>query len=129
MDGLDERKLVFDVLVLAGRGWTEWRAQIASFELDGSDESRLGVGCTVVGTDLMSVPLVLSLYLALSSLLIAPDIFMACPRPYMAVLNALAWHHTAIFSQTPPKPSHDQSKSFLDLTSQDNYFRTLLKLN
>ncbi|WZZ27518.1 hypothetical protein YC2023_010919 [Brassica napus] len=37
----DERKLVFDVLVLAGRGWTEWRAQIASFELDGSDESRL----------------------------------------------------------------------------------------
>ncbi|KAF3516503.1 hypothetical protein DY000_02059340, partial [Brassica cretica] len=41
LDEMDERKLVFDVLVLAGRGWTEWRAQIASFELDGSDESRL----------------------------------------------------------------------------------------
>ncbi|KAF3510644.1 hypothetical protein F2Q69_00002677 [Brassica cretica] len=82
-----------------------------------------GVGCTVDGTDLLSVPL------ALSSLLVAPYIFMVCPRPYMAVLKALALHYTAIFSQTPPKPSHDQSKSFLDLTSQDNYFRTLLKLD
>ena len=47
----------------------------------------------------------------------------------MAVLNALSLHHTSIFSLTPPKPPHDQSKSFLDLTSQDNYFRTLLKLD
>ena len=46
----------------------------------------------------------------------------------MAVL-ALSLHHTSIFSLTPPKPSHDQSKSFLDLTSQDNYFRPPLKLD
>ncbi|WZZ50929.1 hypothetical protein YC2023_051036 [Brassica napus] len=44
-----------------------------------------------------------------------------CSRPNFALLP--------IFSQTSPKPSHDQSKSFLDLTSQDNYFRTLLKLD
>ncbi|KAG5388516.1 hypothetical protein IGI04_030057 [Brassica rapa subsp. trilocularis] len=35
----------------------------------------------------------------------------------------------AIFSLTPPNTSHDQSKSLLDLTSQDRYFRTLLKLD
>ncbi|KAF2569556.1 hypothetical protein F2Q68_00025515 [Brassica cretica] len=36
---------------------------------------------------------------------------------------------SAIFSQTPPKPSQDQSKSILDLTSQDRNFRALLKLD
>ncbi|KAG5373994.1 hypothetical protein IGI04_042690 [Brassica rapa subsp. trilocularis] len=50
-------------------------------------------------------------------------------RRTMAVPNALSLHHTSIFSLTPPKPPHDQSKSFLDLTSQDNSFRTLLKLD
>ncbi|KAG5373837.1 hypothetical protein IGI04_040409 [Brassica rapa subsp. trilocularis] len=85
--------------------------------------------CTVDGTDLLSVPLALSLYIALSSFLVAPDIFMAHPRLYKAVLNALSLHQPSIFSLTPPQPSHDQSKSFLDLTSQDNSFRTLLKLD
>ncbi|KAL0661278.1 hypothetical protein Bca4012_098115 [Brassica carinata] len=35
----------------------------------------------------------------------------------------------AIFSLTPPNSSHDQSKSLLNLTSQDRYFKTLLKLD
>ncbi|KAF3524292.1 hypothetical protein F2Q69_00046755 [Brassica cretica] len=87
------------------------------------------VDCTVDGTDLLSVPLALSLYVALSSFLVAPRTFMDPPRPYKAVQLALALHLMAFFSLTPPKPSHDQSKSFLELTSQDNYFRTLLKLD
>ena len=46
-------------------------------------------------------------------------------RPYTHPIFA-PW---TIFSQTLPSPSSDQSKSFLDLSPQDNYFRTLLKLD
>ena len=46
-------------------------------------------------------------------------------RPYTRPIFA-PW---TIFSQTLPNPSSDQSKSLLDLSSQDNYFRTLLKLD
>ncbi|KAF3608822.1 hypothetical protein DY000_02049699 [Brassica cretica] len=80
------------------------------------DEARVLYGrCTAC----LVRTLALTMHNTYPSSLVDPFLFLI--RPIFAP--------EAIFSLTPPNTSHDQSKSLLDLTSQDRYFRTLLKLD
>ncbi|KAL0707077.1 hypothetical protein Bca4012_073503 [Brassica carinata] len=80
------------------------------------DEARVLYGrCTAC----LVHTLALTMHNTYPSSLVDPFIFLIQP----------IFASEAIFSLTPPNTSHDQSKSLLDLTSQDRYFRTLLKLD